>query len=85
MGSSQTRGLTGVPCTGRQMLHHWATRAVLSECVLTWLVDYVLLKGFGRQPWSCVLRSKKAVSQDGAGRWWWDSMKEAGKLGGMFG
>ena len=45
----------------------------------------MLLKGFGRQPWSCVLRSRKAVSQEGAGRGWWDSMKEAGKLGGTFG
>lgn len=47
MGSSQTGGLTCAPCIGRQMLHHWATTAVLNECVLTWLMDYMLLKGLG--------------------------------------
>ena len=85
VGSSQRGGLTRVPCIGRQMLHHWATRPVLNGCVLTWLVDYTLLKGFGRQPWSCVSRSRKSVSQEGAGRRWWDSMKEAGKLGERLG
>ena len=34
-----------------------------------------------RQPWSCVLRSRKAGSREGSGRGWWDSMKEAGRLG----
>lgn len=35
----------------------------------------------GRQSWSSVLRSRKAGSREGSGSGWWDSMKEAGKLG----
>jgi len=29
VGSSQTKGQTHVPCTGRQILYHWATRLPL--------------------------------------------------------
>ena len=36
MGSSQTRDQTHVPCIGRQILNHWATREV-PEC---WFLNY---------------------------------------------
>ena len=35
VGSSQTRDQTHVPCTGRQILNHWATKEVPDSAFLT--------------------------------------------------
>ena len=39
--SSQTRDQTQVPCTGRQVLNHWATRDVLCVFLISELFLFV--------------------------------------------
>ena len=36
-GSSRTRDRTGVPCTAKQILNHWATREALFILSFIWL------------------------------------------------
>ena len=56
VGSSQTRDRTCAPCTGRKILHHWATREaqeVFSMWQLCFNISFVL-------PWAalfCLLNS----------------------------
>ena len=38
VGSSQTRAQTHVPCIGRRILNHHATREALVDCLLSWLL-----------------------------------------------
>ena len=41
MGSSQTRARTRVPCIGRQILNHCATREALESFYHKWVLNFV--------------------------------------------
>ena len=46
MGSSRTRARTRVPCIGRRILNHWATREVQKLRSLIWDISSLLTQAF---------------------------------------